>query len=155
MKKFFEEFKKFALRGNMFDMAIGIIIGTAFSNVVNSLVNDIFMPIIGRITGNINFDDLFISLNGQHYNTLSEAVNADAPVIKYGAFIGIVLNFIIITFCIFVMIKAINEFHNKNNNSDLKICPYCSKEIDKGATRCPYCTSILAKNNSEVVPEKL
>lgn len=144
MKKFFEEFKTFAMRGNMFDMAIGIIIGTAFSSVVNSLVNDIIMPIIGRITGNINFDDLFISLNGQHYSTISEAVNADAPILKYGAFISIVLNFIIITFCIFLIVKAINQFSNKNKaNENLKTCSYCLKEIDKAATRCPYCTSIL------------
>lgn len=149
MKKFFNEFKQFAMQGNMMDMAIGIIIGTAFSSVINSLVNDILMPLIGRLIGNINFDDLFISLNGQHYNTLADAVNASAPILRYGTFLSIIINFIIIAFCLFLIVKAINKFSPKPKvvSDNMKDCPYCLEKVEKAATRCPYCTSVLPANN--------
>lgn len=110
---FIKEFKEFAVKGNMIDLAIGIIIGGAFGTIVSSLVKDIIMPPIGLLLGGINFSDLFISLNGKVYTSLSAAQAAGAPIIAYGTFINTIIDFIIVAFAIFLMIKQINRFKKK------------------------------------------
>lgn len=143
MNKILQEFKTFIMRGNVLDMAIGVIIGGAFSNIVNSLVNDIVMPIITLITGKINFADMFISLNGQSYATLKEAQDASAAIIAYGNFIQIVVQFLLTAFVIFMVIKAINKLHRPAPEPapTTKICPYCKSEIHIEAVKCPHCAS--------------
>jgi len=132
------EFKEFAMRGNVLDMAIGIIIGGAFGKVVSSFVNDVIMPPIGLLVGNIDFSKLAI--------TLKEGKEpAESVLIKYGAFINNILDFIIITFAIFVVIKQVNRFRRKQESQPAplttKECPFCFSQIPLKATRCPYCTS--------------
>ncbi|MDA5192643.1 large conductance mechanosensitive channel protein MscL [Alphaproteobacteria bacterium LMG 31809] len=105
-----KEFKEFAMRGNMIDMAVGIIIGAAFGTIVSSLVNDVLMPPIGLLAGGLDFADKFIALNGESYATLAEATKAGAPVIRYGMFINAVINFLIVAFAIFMLIKQVNRF---------------------------------------------
>jgi large conductance mechanosensitive channel len=109
MSGFFNEFKEFAMRGNVVDLAVGIIIGTAFGAIVNSLVADVIMPPIGLIMGNVDFSDLFINLSGQEYASLAVARDAGAPVIAYGAFLNAVINFVIVAFAIFLVIKGMNR----------------------------------------------
>ena len=108
-----KEFKEFALKGNVMDLAIGVIIGAAFSSIVSSLVDDIIMPLVGLFTGGINFTDYFISLDGTNYSTLAAAQEAGAATINYGQFLGMVLNFLIVAFTIFLAIKWINKFKRK------------------------------------------
>lgn len=105
-----KEFKDFAMRGNVLDMAVGIIIGAAFGTIVSSLVNDVIMPPIGLITGGLDFSSLFVALNGESYATLDAATKAGAPVIRYGVFINAVINFLIVAFAIFLLIKQVNRF---------------------------------------------
>jgi large conductance mechanosensitive channel len=109
MSGFFQEFKEFAMRGNVVDLAVGIIIGAAFGAIVNSLVNDVIMPPIGLVMGNVDFADLFIDLSGQQYASLAAAREAGAPVIAYGTFINAVINFVIVAFAIFIVIKGMNR----------------------------------------------
>jgi large conductance mechanosensitive channel len=106
-----QEFKAFAMRGNVVDLAVGVVIGAAFGTIVTSLVNDIIMPPIGKITGGVNFADFFVPLNGQHYPSLAEAKRLGAPVIAYGNFINTIINFVIIAFAIFLLVKAINRLY--------------------------------------------
>jgi len=113
MSGFFNEFREFAMRGNVVDLAVGIIIGVAFGAIVNSLVNDIIMPPIGLIMGNVDFSDLFINLSGQEYASLAAARDAGAPVIAYGAFINAVINFVIVAFAIFMVIKGMNRLKRR------------------------------------------
>lgn len=108
-----KEFKEFAMQGNVIDLAVGIIIGAEFGKIVNSLVNDVIMPPIGKLMGGVNFTDLNISLDGTAYKTLAAAKEAGAPVIGYGSFLQATLNFIIVAFCIFIMIKAVNKMKKK------------------------------------------
>lgn len=145
MSKMLDEFKAFIMRGNVVDMAVGVIIGGAFSKIVNSLVNDIVMPVITLITGKINFTDLMISLNGETYKTLAEAQEAAAPVIAYGNFIQLIVEFLLTAFVIFMVIKGINKLHKPAPAPEVttKICPYCKSEIHKDATKCPHCASQL------------
>lgn len=140
-----KEFKKFALRGNMIDLAVGIIIGGAFQGIVNSLVNDIIMPILGVFTKKINFNSLFITLDGKHYDTLALAEAASAPVVKYGAFISGLINFLIMAFVVFILVKWINKLKKPEPVAapSTKQCPYCITDIKLDATRCPHCTSEL------------
>ncbi|MBR0120705.1 MAG: large-conductance mechanosensitive channel protein MscL [Clostridia bacterium] len=134
IKNFFNEFKTFAMRGNVMDMAVGIIIGAAFGKIVSSLVEDVIMPPIGWILGNVDFSDLVLKLN-------------DDVAIKYGAFLNTVISFIIVAFAVFILIKAINTLQAKMNKAEAdaapttKKCPYCCSEIAIEATRCPHCTS--------------
>jgi large conductance mechanosensitive channel len=148
-----KEFKEFIMRGNVVDLAIGIVIGAAFSAVVNSLVNDVIMPPIGLLLGRVNFVDLFVSLNGQHYNSLAEAKAAAAPTINYGAFINNVIGFLIVAFVIFLLVKAINRMRRpaeeKPKEPTTKDCPYCLSTIPLKATRCPECTSELAPGKTQ------
>lgn len=148
-KGFIAEFKKFIMRGNVIDLAVGVIIGGAFQSIVKSLVDDIFMPIISLATKGIDSSNWFIALDGNKYGTLAQAQEAGAAVISYGNFISAVINFIIMAFIIFLFVKAINTLAEKTKKAEepaaptTKKCPYCMSEIDIEATRCPHCTSSL------------
>jgi len=141
-----KDFKTFALRGNLIDLAVGVIIGGAFGKIVTSLVNDIIMPPIGLLLNGVNFSDLFISLNGQHYASLAEAQVAGAPTFNYGAFINNIIDFLIIAIVVFVLIRAINRLTlsaKQPEAATTKNYPYCFTSIAIKATRCPNCTSKL------------
>ena len=141
------EFKEFIMRGNVMDMAIGVIIGGAFGTIINSLVSDILMPLISLATGGVNFENWFVSLDGTKYATLAEAQEAGAATLNFGVFINSIIYFIIIAFCIFMMIKALNKLNSKEEEPKAapttKICPFCKSEVAIEATRCPHCTSAL------------
>ena len=140
----FEEFKKFAMRGNVIDMAVGVIIGGAFGKIVGSLVSDVIMPPIGMAMGKVNFTDLFVALNGKEYATLEAAKKAGAPVLAYGNFMQTVLDFIILAFVVFLMIRQINKMTPEPEPApEPRKCPFCKSEIADDATRCPHCTSEL------------
>jgi large conductance mechanosensitive channel len=139
-----KEFKEFAMRGNVLDMAIGIIIGAAFGKVISSVVNDILMPPIGLLLGNVDFTNLFVSLSGQTYESLAKAKEAGAPTLNYGVFLNTVLDFVIVTFVIFLLVKQINRFKRAEAPPvTTKDCPHCFSSIPIKATRCPNCTSEL------------
>ena len=139
-----EDFKKFAMRGNVMDMAVGVIIGGAFGKIVTSVVNDIVMPPIGMLMGNVDFSNLFISLNGKEYATLDAEKKAGAPVLAYGSFLNTVIDFLILAFIIFMMIRQINKLTPAPApKPEPRLCPYCKSEIADDATRCPHCTSHL------------
>ena len=142
MKNFIDEFKQFIMRGNVIDMAVGVVVGTAFSAIVNSLVQDVIMPAVSLITGKIDFTTLFLALDGNHYATLTEAKGATS-VIAYGSFIQAVVQFLIIAFSIFIVVKGINKLRKPAPEAapTTKTCPYCKSEINIEATRCPYCAS--------------
>ena len=144
-----KEFKKFALKGNMIDLAVGIIIGSAFSAIVNSLVNDIIMPILSLLTRNIDFTNLFILLHGDedYYKSLADAKLDGATTINYGLFISGVLNFIIMAFVVFLIVKWINKLKKPEPVVALttKQCPHCLTDINKYATKCPNCTSDISE----------
>lgn len=140
-----EEFKKFAMRGNVVDMAVGIIIGAAFGKIVSSLVSDIIMPPIGKLMGNVDFSGLFINLGDVAYETLAAAQEAGAPTINYGIFINTVLDFLIVAFAIFMAIKAMNSLQKNEEAAPAapttKECPECLSDIPLAAKRCKYCAS--------------
>lgn len=141
-----KEFKEFAMRGNVLDMAVGIIIGAAFGGIVTSLVNDIIMPPIGKALGHVDFSNLFISLNGQDYPSVAAAKAAGAATINYGLFINTIINFLIVAFAIFLLIRTVNRWTAKPAPAaapTTKACPFCQTEIPIKATRCPNCTSQL------------
>ncbi len=146
----FKEFKEFAVKGNVIDLAVGIIIGGAFNGVINSLVNDIVMPPLGLVISKVNFADLFINLSGRHYATLAAAKSAAAPTVNYGLFINSIINFLIVAFAVFLLVRQINSFRKRLNmgkekpvDPTTKQCPFCFSEINIKATRCPECTSEL------------
>jgi len=141
-------FKNFALRGNVVDLAIGIVIGGAFSNIVSSFVSDILMPPIGLLLGNTDFSNFFINLSGRRYDSLAAAEEAGAATINYGVFINTILDFIIIAFALFLIVRQINRLQRQKEEEKpaeptTKQCPYCMTEIPVEATRCPHCTSHL------------
>lgn len=141
-----EEFKKFALRGNLIDLAIGFIIGSAFNGIVNSLVNDIIMPPIGLLLGKVDFSNLFINLSDTPYPSLAAAKEAGAPTINYGLFINTVVHFLIIAFVLFLFVRQVNRWTARPATPaepTTKTCPYCYQTIPRPATRCPHCTSEL------------
>lgn len=141
-----EEFKKFIMRGNVLDMAVGIIIGAAFGKIVSSLVDDVIMPPIGLILGKVDFSNLFINLSSTPVATLAEAKAAGLPVIAYGAFLNTLVNFLIVAFAIFLLIKQVNRLTPAKEEAPApRLCPYCRQEIADDATRCPHCTSELKK----------
>lgn len=148
MGKIAKEFKEFIVRGNVMDMAVGVIVGAAFNNIVSSLVNDIIMPVISIFTGKINFTDLMIALDGNTYKTLDEASAAGAPVIAYGNFIQLVLQFLITAFAVFMLVKGINAIRRPAPEPEpevaVKICPFCRSEIHAEAKKCPHCTSLIS-----------
>jgi large conductance mechanosensitive channel len=146
MKKFLNEFKDFVMRGNVLDMAIGIIVGIAFGSIVNSLVNDVLMPPIGLLFGKVDFSNLFINLSGGSYASLAEARNAGAAIIAYGSFINVVINFIIVAIVVFVVVQQVNRLRRLREvppEPSKRDCPYCLSPIPIKATRCPQCTSEL------------
>ncbi len=145
---FFKEFKDFAMRGNVVDMAVGVIIGGAFGKIVTSLVNDVIMPPLGKAMGGVDFANLFINLSDKPVATLAEAQKAGLPVIAYGAFINTVINFLLIAFAVFIVIKQINRAFPKKPAEPDRLCPYCRTAIAKDATRCPHCTSQLEEAKS-------
>ncbi|MBC7926235.1 MAG: large conductance mechanosensitive channel protein MscL [Bryobacteraceae bacterium] len=140
------EFKEFATRGNVLDLAIAVIIGAAFGSVVTSAVNDVIMPPIGMVAGQVNFKDLFFSLNGQQYATIDEAKKASAPIIAYGLFLNAVINFLIVAFIVFLIVKQVNRFMGPAPSAPAtKNCPYCANAVPAIAVRCGFCTSDLAR----------
>jgi large conductance mechanosensitive channel len=140
-----KEFKEFAMRGNVLDMAVGIIIGAAFGKIVSSLVEDILMPPIGLLLGKVDFSSLFINLSGQSYPSLEAAKAAGAATLNYGIFINAIINFLIVAFAIFLLIKQVNRFTAKKEEApaapSTKDCPRCLSQIPIKATRCAHCTS--------------
>lgn len=140
-----KEFKEFIMRGNVMDMAVGVIVGGAFSSIVNSLVNDVIMPVISLATGKIDFSNLFIALDGGEYANLAAAQEAGASVFAYGSFIQAVIEFLIIAFCIFMVVKGINKMRKPEPAAapTTKVCPFCKNEVPIEATRCGFCTSEL------------
>jgi large conductance mechanosensitive channel len=142
-----QEFKEFAVKGNVMDMAVGVIIGGAFGKIVNSVVNDLLMPPVGRLMGNLNFNDLFINLDStKTAESLAKAKEAGIPVFAYGAFLTAVLDFTILAFCIFLMVKAINSLKKAPTpapagSPTTKECSFCCSTIPVKATRCAHCTS--------------
>ena len=144
-----KEFKEFAVKGNMIDMAVGIIIGGAFNSLVSTLVNDVIMPLLSILTGKIDFSNIFIAMDGNKYAALA-AVPEGVAVVKIGAFISGVLNFIIMAFVVFLIVKFINRLRTEKEEPakeapapTTKKCPYCMTQIAIEATRCPHCTSVL------------
>ncbi|MFG0214341.1 large-conductance mechanosensitive channel protein MscL [Brevibacillus porteri] len=142
-----KEFKEFALKGNVMDLAVGVVIGGAFGKIVTSLVNDIITPMIGLLLGKVDFSGLFINLSGVPYNTITEAKAAKAATLNYGLFLNSVIDFVIIAFSIFIVIKQLNRFKRKQEvekgPETTKECPHCISAIPIKATRCPNCTSML------------
>ena len=136
----FKEFKEFAVKGNVLDMAIGIIIGGAFGKIVTSLVNDVVMPPIGLILGRVDFNDLFVSLDRKPYASLALAKAAGAPTINYGMFINNILDFAIVAFVMFLIVRQFNRMRPPAEPTT-KECPYCLSQIAVKASRCPHCTS--------------
>lgn len=142
-----KEFKDFALRGNVMDLAVGVIIGGAFGKIITSFVGDILMPPFGMLLGKVNFANLFFSLTGVQYTTLADAQAAGAPTINYGLFLNNVIDFVIVAFVIFLVIRTINRIQKPVPAPaaavTTKPCPYCISNIPLQATRCPNCTSEL------------
>lgn len=153
-KGFIGEFKEFISRGNVMDMAIGVIIGGSFKGIIDSLVNDIIMPIISKLVGGLDFSNWFISLDGGQYATLAAAQEAGAATLNYGKFITVAINFLLMAFVIFVMVKMLNSVAEKRKKEDVekieepitKLCVFCKSEIAIDAVRCPHCTSNLDNN---------
>jgi large conductance mechanosensitive channel len=142
-----KEFKEFIMRGNVMDMAVGIIIGAAFGKIITSFVNDVLMPPLGLLLGKVDFSNLFIALSGQSFATLEEAKKAGAVTLRYGLFINTIIDFIIVAFAIFLMIKQVNRLKKQPEAAPAapatKECPYCLSVIPIKAIRCPHCTSEL------------
>jgi large conductance mechanosensitive channel len=141
-----KEFKEFAMKGNIVDLAVGVVIGGAFGKIVTSLVNDIVMPLVGLLMGKIDFSNLFFALGSGNYATIQEAKNAGVATINYGLFINNIIDFLIVAFSIFIVIKQIDRFSKKKEEKPVenkKKCPYCYSEIHIDARRCPSCTSEL------------
>jgi large conductance mechanosensitive channel len=140
-----KEFKDFVMKGNVLDLAVAVIIGAAFGKIVTSFTNDIIMPPIGMLLGNVNFSDLFISLDGNQYASLAIAQAAGAPTINYGVFINTIIDFVIVAFVIFLIVKQIDRMKRAPAPvaPTTKECPFCYTQIPIPATRCPNCTSDL------------
>jgi large conductance mechanosensitive channel len=138
-----KEFREFAMRGSVLDLAIGVIIGAAFGKIVTSFTNDILMPPIGMLLGKMDFSNLFVALNGQSYPSLAAAKEAGAATLNYGAFINTLIDFLIIAFALFLVVRAINRMqrHPEKAAPETRECPYCLSVIPVKATRCPNCTS--------------
>jgi large conductance mechanosensitive channel len=141
-----KEFKEFATRGNVLDMAVGIIIGAAFGKIITSFVNDLLMPPIGLLLGRIDFGSLFVDLSGHGYATLELAKAAKAPTLNYGLFINAVIDFLIVAFAIFMLVRQVNRFRRKEEAPPApatRECPFCVSAIPVKAIRCPQCTADL------------
>jgi large conductance mechanosensitive channel len=140
----FKEFKEFAMRGNVLDLAVGVIIGAAFGKIVSSLVDDVLMPAIGRLLGPVNFADLFINLSGTHYESLKAAKDAGKATLNYGNFINTIINFLIVAFSIFLLVRMVNRWMPKAPAPvTTKDCPQCAMAIPIAAKKCGHCTSAV------------
>ena len=156
MKGFFKEFKEFAMRGNVIDLAVGVIIGGAFQKIVTSIVNDLVMPLIGLITKGSDFATKFLALDGNTYATLEEAQAAGAAVLTYGNFLAVTIDFIIMAFVIFLLVKGLNKLTTLTKKKEEEVpaapttkkCPFCMSEIAIEATRCPHCTSVIPEEET-------
>ena len=144
-KSFLTEFKQFATKGNVIDMAIGVIIGTAFTKIVNSLVNDVITPSLSVLTGKIDFSSLFVALDGVKYETIDAAKEAGATIINYGQFLTNVVDFLMVALCLFIFFKVFFKARRKETPKPVttKKCPYCLSEIPLESSRCAHCTSEL------------
>ena len=142
----FKEFKEFAVRGNVLDLAIGVIIGAAFGKITTSLVDDVIMPPISMLLGPVDFSNRFVSLTGKHYDSLAQAKAAGAPTINYGLFFNALITFLIVAFVVFLIVRAVNRMRRGEETAPpvVKECQYCLSSIPIKATRCPHCTSQLA-----------
>ncbi|MCR6545187.1 large conductance mechanosensitive channel protein MscL [Dehalobacterium formicoaceticum] len=141
-----KEFKEFAMKGNVMDLAIGVIIGGAFGKIVSSMVEDIIMPLVGMLLGNVDFSNLFIILGDGEFSTIQAAKEAGVATLNYGLFINNIIDFLIIAFSIFIVIRQINRITKKEEapaEITTKQCPFCFSEIPLKATRCPHCTSVV------------
>jgi len=141
------EFKAFIMRGNVVDLAVGVIMGAAFGTIVNSLVNDVLMPPIGRLLGGVDFKDFFVSLSGQSFPTLASAKAAGAPTLNYGVFLNSVINFLIVAAAVFLLVQQVNRLFQKPAAPaapTMKACAWCATSIPVAAKRCPHCTSNLS-----------
>ncbi len=149
MKKFFGEFKEFIAKGNVIDLAVGVIIGGAFQGIVKNLVENMITPVISLITKQVSFTDMFVALDGNEYATLAAAQEVGAATLNYGLFIQAVIDFLITAIVIFILVKGINKIRNMGKKEEApveeapttKVCPFCKSEIAIDATRCPNCTS--------------
>lgn len=142
----FKDFKEFAMKGNIIDLAVGVIIGGAFGKIVTSLVNDIIMPLVGLLLGKVDFSNLFIALGNGNFKTIEEAKKAGVGTLNYGLFINNIIDFLIIAFSIFIVVRQINRFSKKKDVqlvTNTKKCKYCYSDIHIDATRCPSCTSVI------------
>ena len=140
-----KEFREFAMRGNVIDLAIGVVIGAAFGRIVSSLVADIIMPPIGLILGNLDFANLFIDLSSKSYPTLAAAKAAGAPTLNYGVFINNIIDFVIVAFVMFLVVRQVNRaFPTPAAAVTTRECPFCLSQIPIKASRCPNCTSQIA-----------
>lgn len=141
-----KEFKEFATKGNMLDMAVGIVLGVAFGRIISSLVGDILMPPLGWLIGRVDFSNLFLAMSETHYASIAEAKKAGVPVIGYGLFINSIIDFIIVSFALFLIVRQINRLRKPAPApppAPTKECPFCVSAIPLKATRCPQCTSEL------------
>ena len=141
-----KEFREFAARGNVIDLAVGVIIGAAFGKIVTSLVNDVIMPPIGMLLGRVDFRNLFYALNGQTYASIADAQKAGAPTINYGVFLNTILEFLIVAFVVFLLVRQINRLKEPPPTAPeqpVRDCPFCLSRIPAAAKRCPHCTSEL------------
>ena len=141
-----KEFKEFALRGNVLDLAVGVIVGAAFGKIITSLVNDIIMPPVGLVIGGVDFNDLFIDLSGRHSATLADAKAHGAATINYGLFFNATIDFLIVAFAVFLLVRQVNRFVHKPAAPEkpaARECPYCLQMIPAAASRCAHCTSNL------------
>ncbi len=156
MKKLWNEFKTFAFKGNVLDMAVGVIIGGAFGAIVTSLINDVLMPLIGKLI-TVDFSQWFVALDGNKYASVEAATEAGAAILNFGSFVSAIVYFLLVALCIFLVVKAVNTAKKKAEDMKKKdepapepakaprLCPYCFGEIHDEATRCPHCTSELPK----------
>ncbi len=139
-----KDFRDFIARGNVVDLAVGVIIGASFGKIVSSMVSDILMPPIGLFLGKVDFSSLFVALNGQHYDTLALAKTAGAPTLNYGLFLNNVIDFLIVAFVVFLVVRQVNKIVPKPSAAPTKDCPRCTLKVAAAATKCPHCTADIA-----------
>ncbi len=141
------EFRKFIARGNVMDLAVGIVIGAAFTSVVNSFVNDVLMPPIGLVTGGVDFSELYINLSDQEFASLAAAREAGAPTLAYGLFLNSIISFLIVAFAVFMLVQSYNRIREEKESAPAEptdqLCPFCRFTVPIGASRCAHCTSAL------------
>ena len=149
MKKFFKDFKDFVMRGNILDLAVGVMIGGAFGSIVSSLVNDIFMPVIGLLLGGFNVSGAFLALDGNAYASIDAAKAAGVGTLNYGMFCQKIIDFVIMALCVFLVIRLMAKLMPKKPAKESRKCPFCQMAIDDKAMRCPHCTSQLDEVKAE------